>query len=136
MKRALLVIPAVLVMSAMGCGARGAPGATQPPAGQLITVSHWGGCYLSGPSGTLVKDSRHLVAFQDVGHVSKQVAWPEGYTVRSAGEELEVLDTEGNVAAVTGRSGYTYPMSGEDLPFPPGFDGLGICGMSSPGPGA
>jgi hypothetical protein len=97
-----------------------------PP--HLVTVSQGGGCYLSGPSGTLVKDPIFFTAMDILGPIAQPVAWPAGYSARVAGSEVEVLDTEGKVVATTGRRGYTLPFVDRGS-VPPGF--VGICAFSS-----
>jgi len=104
--------------------------ATPPPAGRLVTVSHPGvGCYMSGPSGMLVKDPTYLTAFSAWGGPAQPVAWPDGYSARLSGSEVEVLGTAGTVVATTGRKGYILPMS--DPALPPGFVGVAICALAN-----
>jgi hypothetical protein len=59
-------------------------------------------CYAggeSGPTGRLVVDPTYGTSFN-----GQPVMWPEGYTARRAGGEVEVLDANGNVKATTGRT--------------------------------
>ena len=58
-------------------------------------------CYAGGEggeTGSLVVDPKHGTSFN--GH---PVAWPNGFTARRAGSEVEVLDAAGTVVATTGR---------------------------------
>jgi hypothetical protein len=86
-------------------------------AGWAIHVQPWlprvplltgdAGCYADGTAGLLVSDA-------DVGTVLKDpstgatvpVEWPEGFTARRDGSQVEVLDFWGNVKATTGRNYY------------------------------
>ena len=109
--------------------------ATPPPAGHLVTVRQpdQAGCYMSGTSGILVKDATYLTAFSAWGGAPQPVAWPEGYSARLSGSEVEVLGTTGTIVATTGRKGYVLPMGSAQLP--PGFNGFAICAVAlEPGP--
>jgi hypothetical protein len=61
------------------------------------------GCYTSGVEGDLVTDSIAGTAIIDRmnGH-RVAVTWPPGYTGRSSGSEVEVLNTSGKVVTRTG----------------------------------
>ena len=60
------------------------------------------GCYAGGEGGA----TGPLIAEPQYGTswFGKPVMWPSGYTARRAGTEVAVLDTHGNVKAMTGRS--------------------------------
>jgi len=62
-----------------------------------------GGCYLSGVEGDLVTDPTAGTAIVDgMGGHRTAVAWPTGWTGRSSGSEVEVLDRHSKVFARTG----------------------------------
>ena len=59
------------------------------------------GCYAGGEgggTGLLVADPTYGTSFG-----GQPVMWPEGYSGRHAGSEIEVLDALGRVKATTGR---------------------------------
>ena len=60
-----------------------------------------GYCYLGGeggPTGQLAVDPKYGTSLD-----GRPVIWPEGFSARRAGDEIEVLDPSGNVVATTGR---------------------------------
>ncbi len=95
----LLVSLAALLLAA--CGASGEPvpllTATEPdPLGS-------GACYLWYGQGELVEHATAGTAVKEQSGRIRALEWPMGYTARRSGGSIEVLDTTGNVVAVTGR---------------------------------
>lgn len=95
-----------LALCVLGCSARAgaAPtGALPSSLGDqvpLITVeASDGNCMLSYSVIDVVGDPTLGTVNKDGG---KPLTWPRGYTARSAGLEVEVLDPEGNVVLKTG----------------------------------
>lgn len=70
---------------------------------KLLTVSH-DGCYLWHAVGLLVADPTYGTTI-DQGGSSRPVpvAWPDGFSGRQSGSEVEVVSSLGIVVAVTGR---------------------------------
>lgn len=71
----------------------------------LTINSSPGGCFLSFTVGTLVVDPAAGVAIAQEG-VDKStiaVAWPKGFTGRKSGDQVEVLNSKGDVVAKTGE---------------------------------
>ena len=69
------------------------------------------GCYTSGATGQLVTDAAYGTALVSRDQTTP-VMWPKGYTSRSSGLEVEVVDKSGRVVARTGtqvqmEGGYT-----------------------------
>jgi hypothetical protein len=64
------------------------------------------GCYTSGTSGDLVTDPVAGVAI--IERTGRRVAltWPPGWTARSSGSEVEILDRSGAVHLRTGTRVY------------------------------
>jgi hypothetical protein len=61
-------------------------------------------CYLAAYTGELVADPTAGMVFADnYGH-RMPVLWPVGWTGRSSGSEVEVLDPRGTVVAKTGTT--------------------------------
>jgi hypothetical protein len=89
-------------MYLLGCSA--APSG-DPVVGERVEILTGGlgpGCYAGGESGMtgqLVVDPKYGTSFRD-----RPVMWPDGYTARRAGGEVEVLDADGLVKATTGRT--------------------------------
>ena len=94
--RALLA--GLLAASIAGCGT----GATAPV--QLLTYDT--SCHPAPAVGLLVTDPKYGTAL-----LGRPVAWPSGFSGRDAGSEVEVLDGDGKVVAVTGK---TYEFAGTD----------------------
>ena len=95
----LLVSLAALLLAA--CGASGEPvpllTATEPdPLGS-------GSCYLWWGQGELVEHATAGTAVKEQSGRIRALEWPMGYSARRSGGTIEVLDTTGNVAAMTGR---------------------------------
>ena len=91
----------VLALCLVGCAPKAPPG--EPVA--LLTVetqTGFGGCVLdlfwvadvvAGPASGAPTN----------GATGEPLAWPNGFTARRAGSEVEVLDPAGNVVLTTGR---------------------------------
>ena len=59
-------------------------------------------CFTSGTTGDLVTDPAAGTAITDPGGRRVPVTWPAGWTGRSSGSEVEILDRAGKVAYRTG----------------------------------
>jgi hypothetical protein len=59
-------------------------------------------CFTSGTAGDLVTDPASGTAIIEAGGRRVPVTWPTGWTGRSSGSEVEVLDRTGEVAYRTG----------------------------------
>jgi hypothetical protein len=113
-------IPASLVVaiSLLGCGS---PALGEPV--ELLTgvtpITGIGGCYTNHAGGMLLADATYGTRFV-YGTVSEgvPVLWPPGFTGRRAGNEVAVLDTQGNVVATTGRRYEIEGGSYHELPYP------------------
>jgi hypothetical protein len=78
---------------------------------RLITAPH-PVCFAADAAGLLVVDPTDGTAIIGDGHPNMlvggdlpvTVAWPPGFTARWSGSEVEVLDPQGNVVGMTGRS--------------------------------
>jgi hypothetical protein len=68
------------------------------------------GCYTSGTSGDLVTDAVSGVAIIEKGGRRVAVTWPPGWTGRTSGSEVEILDSRGGVHMRTGT--HVYLMGG------------------------
>ena len=113
MKRvaATLVVALVLV----GCGML-PPGPvhllTPGPADQIIGSSVYNtygpdGCVSMPHAGDLVADATYGTAFIATGGAAATplpVVWRRGFTGRRSGSEVQVVDPQGNVVAVTGHA--------------------------------
>lgn len=66
-------------------------------------------CYLNVATGTLVADPTYGTRIEAGAGWTLPVMWPHGFRARRAGSEVEVLDEDGRVVAVTGRR---YNLSG------------------------
>jgi hypothetical protein len=75
----------------------GAPnGDHRPGAGEV-------GCYLMGATGQLLPDASAGTAITwDLDHKTHPISWPPGFTGRSSGDQVEVVDEAGSVVARTG----------------------------------
>lgn len=108
-----VVSSVALALSLLGCSSAGssappvesvgssaAPSA--PPGESVPLLTGDLGCYAGGEGGStapLLAEPQYGTSF-----FGKPVMWPTGYTARRAGSEVEVLDTQGNVKATTGRT--------------------------------
>jgi hypothetical protein len=88
----------------MGCGltadrvqlVTGVPTAEQGNNGQT-------GCFLFQMDGRLIFDPSFGTEVLSDSFGTVPVAWRPGFTARRAGSEVEVLDRDGNVVAITGQ---------------------------------
>jgi hypothetical protein len=74
--------------------------------GRVPLLTGSGTCYVNEAHGLLVVDLTYGTAIIDNmvrSEIPEPVAWPAGYTGRRVGSEVEVLNRQGNVVAVTGR---------------------------------
>jgi len=71
----------------------------------LLTAHGDPGCFAANTNGMLIVDPEAGTAIvsEDMGRTTVAVRWPEGYTGRRSGSEVEVLDTAGRVVARTGQ---------------------------------
>ena len=108
-RRALLVSLAALLLAGCGSGGESVPllTATKPNHGGLQD----GACYLWRVQGELIEDATAGTAVRQPDGVIDALMWPMGYTARRSGETIEVLDTRGQVVAVTGRK-YQFSTAG------------------------
>ena len=100
-----LVLAGVAVL-AVGCGLMPSSQSVQLLTGSPPPIGS-GGCFTNSASGQLVVDPKYGTAIinDDVqATFPVTVAWRPGFTARHFGSEVEVLDPQGNVVAVTGRS--------------------------------
>lgn len=93
-----LVLPPALVLALAAC--------TSGPV-SLTTAGDSGtvGCYLANTTGMLIPDAQAGTAIvsEDMGQTTVPIRWPQGYTGRRSGDQVEVLDGGGNVVARTGQ---------------------------------
>ena len=108
-RRALLVSLAALLLAGCGSGAEFVRllTATEPHPEGLPD----GACLLWQERGELIEDATAGTAVRQPDGVIITLAWPMGYTARRSGETIEVLDTRGQVVAVTGRK-YQFSTAG------------------------
>ena len=101
-----------LTLCLMGCGAipRGEPV-------ELLTGAR-DQCFLSWTDGRLVVDAEYGTALADGDRAGTPVMWWPGFTGRRVGSEVEVLDPEGNVVAITGKRYRIHGGSWYELPHP------------------
>jgi hypothetical protein len=67
-----------------------------------IKTGSLNGCYTSGTGGELVTDPDTGTAIIEGSGRRIAVTWPLGWTGRSSGSEVEILDGSGKVVARTG----------------------------------
>ena len=67
-------------------------------------------CYTSGTAGDLVTDPVSGVAIIEQGGRRVPVTWPLGWTGRTSGSDVEILDSSGDVHMRTGT--HVYLMGG------------------------
>jgi hypothetical protein len=99
MRRSLMrrATPAVILLACVAaCGA-----------GEPVSLLTGGqsGCYLANTTGMLIVDAQAGTAIvsEDMGRTTAAVRWPPGFTGRTSGDQVEVLDTSGHVVARTGQ---------------------------------
>jgi hypothetical protein len=99
MRRAALAL--ALLFAVAACGSDPVPGERVA----LLTASGNPGCYVANTTGMLIVDPEAGTAIvsEDMGRTTVPVRWPEGYTGRRSGSEVEVLDRAGQVVARTGQ---------------------------------
>ena len=93
MRRSRLWMTLVLALVAAGCGA---------PVALLAIGPGESACFLSFIEGELVTDPAHGTSIVEAAGHRWPVLWPDGYTGRRSGLEVEVLDASGRVVARTG----------------------------------
>ena len=105
-RRVLLVSLAALLLARCGASADPVPllTATEPDPNPP------GACYLWYGQGELIEDATHGTAIREPYGNIRALEWPMGYSARRSGGTIEVLDTTGDVAAMTGRK-YPFPTS-------------------------
>jgi hypothetical protein len=95
----LLLLALALVISVVAYGPAGAPV-------KLLTGDGEPGCFAANTTGLLIVDPRAGTAIveedMDKG-LTDPVSWPTGFTGRTSGDQVEVLDTAGHVVARTGQ---------------------------------
>ena len=104
-KRVAAILAVAMLL--IGCGTlrEPVPLLAGPPGG-------FGGCFTNSASGPLIADPKYGTAMIDEIMVrvtgtrppAIPVAWRAGFTARRSGAEVEVMDPQGNVVAITGRS--------------------------------
>jgi hypothetical protein len=86
----------VLTAAVAGCGA-----------GEPVALLTGGqpGCYVANTTGMLIVDAQAGTAIvsEDMGQTTAAVRWPPGFTGRTSGDQVEVLDATGRVVARTGQ---------------------------------
>ena len=98
---ALLVLAFALALGAL----RSAPVTllTGGPNGDHRAGAGMNGCYLMGTTGELLTDASAGTAISwDLDHKTHPISWPSGFTGRSSGDQVEVLNLAGSVVARTG----------------------------------
>jgi len=102
-----IALTLAMVLALVGCAGSG--GRSSEPV-QLLTglstLIRGGGCFTNWAEGPLVIDPTYGTAIIDTDvHSSTPVtvAWRPGYTARRVGSEVQVLDPDGKVVAITGR---------------------------------
>jgi hypothetical protein len=100
-RRALLVSLAALLLAGCGFGGESVPllTATEPHPEGLPD----GSCLLWWGQGELIESATAGTAARQPAGVIITLRWPMGYTARRSGGSVEVLDSRGQVVAVTGR---------------------------------
>ena len=88
----------VLAVTLAGCGA---PVLLLTGTGGLHATVGMTACYTSFATGQLVPDPAYGTAIIETDR-PVPVMWPDGYTGRQSGSEVEVLDKSGHVVARTG----------------------------------
>jgi hypothetical protein len=118
-----------LALCLAACGSAASLGSVAPsqPAGSgepvyLLTGVAPNSCYAGGESnsgigGELLPDPNFGTAIGDT-----PIMWPVGYTARHAEAEIEVLDGQGSVKAITGRMYHISKAPLNNFPLAPSFD--------------
>ena len=89
----------VLAFTIAACGGSGG----SPVTIKTLDPTSKGGCYTSGVAGNLVTDPAAGTAIiDDMTGSRKIVTWPQNWTARSSGSEVEVINRQGTVAYRTG----------------------------------
>jgi hypothetical protein len=97
-------------------------------------------CFVNNTGGQLVVDPTNGTAIIETGStVPVTVGWPSGFTGRRVGSEVEVLDPQGTVVAVTGHNywiggAYARPASVGSFPGVPASGAWLTCGDVTPQP--
>jgi hypothetical protein len=111
---------ATLALFVLGCGPSGAEVQEGVPirllTGDYQGMASGGGCFTYWATGPLSVDATSGTAIIDTdadATTTEPVMWRPGFTGRRVGSEVEVLDPNGNVAAVTGRN---YKIEGGHIP--------------------
>jgi len=84
---------------------------TQRPVAQTPPVGAVTGCYTNWWAGVLTVDKTYGTAMADEGMAAATghsqppgpIMWPTGYTGYRVGSQVAVVDTNGNVVAITGQ---------------------------------
>jgi hypothetical protein len=84
-----------MVALLVGCGPIVAP--------VTLLTYDLGSCHPAPTAGALVADQEVGTALLGPTGRRMPVAWPSGFTGRYAGGEIEVVDADGHVVAVTGK---------------------------------
>jgi hypothetical protein len=102
----LLAMGLALTISLAACGGG------SPVTLKYISPGGPDNCYLPAFEGELVSDPTAVTVFNAQYGLRMPVLWPAGWTGRTSGSEVEVLDPRGTVVARTGTS--FYPSGGLD----------------------
>jgi len=91
------LVPLALMAAIAACGS------TSVPVSIRTMDAGIDSCYTTGADGDLVTDTVSGTAIiSDMGGQRAAVDWPNGWSGRSSGSEVEVLDKHGRVYARTG----------------------------------
>lgn len=93
MKRVATTVAMVLILG--GCGTLG------PPSVSLVTRD--GPCYVGATSGLLIADPTSGTAIIDDSNGPMPVIWPQGWTGRRVGSEVQVFSPRGDLVYTTGQ---------------------------------
>jgi hypothetical protein len=71
----------------------------------LLTGNPGSGCFAANTTGLLIADARTgtTIVSEDMARTAVAVRWPAGYSGRTSGDQVEVLDQSGHVVARTGQ---------------------------------
>jgi hypothetical protein len=96
------VVALALTHTVSACGGS-AVAVSSPVIIKTLDPTSQEGCYLMGVAGDLVTDpTAGTAVIWDMSGRREVVTWPNGWTARSAGSEVEVLNRKGQVAYRTG----------------------------------